>query len=207
MWTKGLWILVAAIVLLLTLPAVARAQEGQFILHPAYIDGTITIQDGLGGNIPIKQLSVSASGTDPVTNTSYSASTSAANTNQFHLVVEGGAWPYSVNISAAYGNYPYFYVRWQRRVSVSPNQTVQLNLFTDAFITGTVSVAGETVTYLQPSASVQNVDVSSPQYGFQSSGYFTNGQYRLPVLSGNGTYRVNSGSPRLTDGVDSMSLG
>ena len=204
---KGLVILAAAILLFAALPVAAFAQEGQFILHPGYIDGTVSLPNGQGGSFTIIRLSVSASAYDSATQTSYSASTSPQNTGQFHLVVEGGAWTYTLNITAEYGTYPYNSVRWTRRASVAADQTIQLDLYTDAFVVGTVSVSGETVTYLQPNAYISGVDTNSPQYGFQSTAIFYSGQYRLPVLGGSGTYRVNSGSPRLTDSNDTIYLG
>jgi PKD repeat protein len=207
---KALGVLAAA-VLLAALPAAATAQDGQFILHPGYINGTVTIPDGLGGTHSIASMRAVANGIDPVTNTPYTAMATSNNSSQFHLIVEGGAWYYTIAITAYYGSYPYgeyCQVNWSRRVTVSPDQTVNVEAHTDAIIIVSYSVAGETVTQMWPTAYVTGgVSSTSPQYQFSSQARCNGGQYRLPVVGGSGVYQVYSGSTRLTKPDDYINLG
>jgi PKD repeat protein len=198
------YVILAVLAAVAVVPIDATADD--FILHPGYIDGTVTIPDGLGGEHTIQRINVSAYGTDPNTGNSYSASTTSYNDPNFSLVVEGGDWPYNVWITAYYGdNYNgNRRVGWQRRqIVVEPNDTVTLPLQTNAFIEGTISVEGERVTKIDPWTTPVGVSIDSPLYGFESRAPFTaplqDPNYRLPVVGGdpNATYRVNPGSVRV----------
>jgi hypothetical protein len=200
---------VVVIGLLLVISAARGAFAEDVILHPGYIQGSVFIPDGLGGEYPIQRIEVSANGTDPATGNDYTASITVEQTDEFVLVVEGGDWPYWVNITVYYGDaYDQFrYARWQRRIVVPVGDSVPLPLQTDAFVAGTVSVGGESVTYMRPEVYSTETDVGSPQYGFRSCAPFDGGNYQLPVVSGDALYWVLSGSIRLTGPSDYITLG
>jgi len=208
--TRGLQVLLAllAVVAVAALLPVNAIADEQFILHPGYVQGTVSIPDPEwpGGAHTIQRLCVSASGQDPVTKNSYSASTYVYNNNQFTLVVEGGNWPYTVYVTAHYDGTCQRRVRWQRRTVVPAGWTVPLTFQTDAFIEGTISIEGESVTQIQPSVSSGASNVDSPQYGFWGTALFQDGNYRLPVVGGNAMYWVYSGNVRLTDPNDYMNF-
>jgi hypothetical protein len=170
--------------------------DQQFILHPGYIEGTVTIPNGQGGEHTVHQIQVSASGQDAEGN-HYNASITS-NNNQFSLVVEGGGWHYDVTITALYDNVVYNQVRWNKRVVVEPYQTVSLNLQTDSSIEGTISVSGETVTEITPYVHTSGVSRGHSQFGFYSMSRFNGSTYRLPVVGGDATLQVNSNNVRLT---------
>ncbi|MHC4520899.1 MAG: hypothetical protein ACYTAS_20095, partial [Planctomycetota bacterium] len=184
------WAAIAAVLTVVALPNQARAQD--FILHPGYIEGTVTIPDGLGGNHTIDRLHVSARGQDAEGNW-YQASTQPYG-DQFSLVVEGGDWVYKISVTAGYDSSDNNWVRWTRHSVVGVDETVIMSFATDAVVTGTVLIDDAPVIYMRPIAYSQETDVGSPAYEFVSIGEFNDGDYRLPVVGGDAAYKVAPGS-------------
>ena len=189
--TKGLAVIAVAFAVNTT------AQD--YILHPGYIEGTVSIPDGEGGEYAIHTLVVSAQGKDPVTGNNYSASAYLYNTNAFTLVVEGGDWPYTLAVRAYYGdNYDRNRsVRWSVQKIVGVGEHAPLFMQTDAVIKGTASVVGEVIEKMHMSVTPLGANMDSPHFRFESSAYFEEGEYWLPVVGGSGSdvnYRVNSGN-------------
>jgi hypothetical protein len=208
---KLLVLSMAAVALVFILAPAAKAQD--FILHPGWISGTVTLADPLqpGGKHTIWRLSVNAHGTNPATGQVYSASFAADNTDQFTLPVEAGTWPYFVDVSVNFGPKTQFAgggsANFNRNnITVVEGQTVTLNLQTDAWIYVTESVAGETVRNLQTTINSRQNNGSSPQYGFNISATAAGASIRLPVVAGSAAYEVQSNASVMTDGRDSFGL-
>ena len=183
----------ACVVVLMSAPtAPALAQD--VILNPAYIDATISIPNGDGGEYPIARLVANATAVDPDTGATYQATATAYNTNQLRLVVEAVEWPYEVRITAFYG--PSYeqtrYVRMTRSTLVQEGTAVALEYRCNAFLSVTASVVGEPVTGIRISASPTCV-VEEPQRNFSiNTGVLADGAtFKLPVIGGAAPYRVN----------------
>ncbi len=174
---------------------VGRGHTVPIVLQPGYIDVNVSIPDGLGGEHTINRIYVYANGTDSGGN-SHRSSGWFYN-DEFKLFLEEGG-PYTVRVEAYYGGNSSNRIRWYKQVIVGAGYAGLVTFETDSFIEGTVSVAGETVTQTQPQASTYGVSIGNPQYGFYSYSQPQGADYRLPVLSGDATYRVYNTNVRLT---------
>ncbi|UCG68664.1 MAG: hypothetical protein JSV09_12790 [Thermoplasmata archaeon] len=124
----------AMVATVFTIALPTNVKPDGFILHPGYIEGTLSIP---GHNFMGRGYAYASGG-------GYSAEAQIIG-GQFTLVVEGGDWPYHITVSQAFDGDLNNRIRWNGVVTVGVNETVYLDIVADATIEGTISVgSGDT---------------------------------------------------------------